>query len=51
MYISSFKNSFKIKRLVIGTTGFNKKEEDLIKKFSKRIPILKAGNMSLGINL
>ena len=39
------------KRLVIGTTGFNKKEEDLIKKFSKRIPILKAGNMSLGINL
>ena len=39
------------KRLVIGTTGFNKKEEDLIKKFSKKIPILKAGNMSLGINL
>ncbi len=39
------------KRVVIGTTGFNKKEEDLIKKYSKRIPILKAGNMSLGINL
>ena len=39
------------KRVVIGTTGFTKKEEDLIKKFSKRIPILKAGNMSLGINL
>ena len=39
------------KRVVIGTTGFNKKEEDLIKKFSKKIPILKAGNMSLGINL
>ena len=38
-------------RLVIGTTGFTKKEEDLIKKFSKKIPILKAGNMSLGINL
>jgi len=37
--------------VVIGTTGFNKKEEDLIKKFSKNIPILKAGNMSLGINL
>jgi len=37
--------------VVIGTTGFNKKEEDLIKKFSKKIPILKAGNMSLGINL
>tara|TARA_B100000029_G_scaffold364270_1_gene357455 strand:- start:15393 stop:16169 length:777 start_codon:yes stop_codon:yes gene_type:complete len=39
------------KRVVIGTTGFSKKEEDLIKKYSKRIPILKAGNMSLGINL
>ena len=39
------------KRVVIGTTGFTKKEEDLIKKFSKRIPILKAGNMSLGVNL
>ena len=39
------------KRVVIGTTGFTKKEEKLIKKFSKRIPILKAGNMSLGINL
>ena len=39
------------KRLVIGTTGFNKKEENLIKKFSKKIPILKAGNMSLGVNL
>jgi len=39
------------KRVVIGTTGFTKKEEDLIKKYSKRIPILKAGNMSLGVNL
>jgi 4-hydroxy-tetrahydrodipicolinate reductase len=39
------------KRVVIGTTGFTKKEENLIKKYSKRIPILKAGNMSLGINL
>ena len=39
------------KRVVIGTTGFTKKEESLIKKFSKKIPILKAGNMSLGINL
>ena len=29
-------------------TGF---EENLIKKYSKHIPILKAGNMSLGINL
>ena len=39
------------KRVVIGTTGFTEKEENLIKKFSKKIPILKAGNMSLGINL
>ena len=39
------------KRVVIGTTGFSKKEENLIKKFSKKIPILKAGNMSLGVNL
>ena len=39
------------KRLVIGTTGFSQKEENLIKKYSKRIPILKAGNMSLGVNL
>jgi 4-hydroxy-tetrahydrodipicolinate reductase len=39
------------KRVVIGTTGFNKREEVLIKKFSKIIPILKAGNMSLGVNL
>ena len=39
------------KRVVIGTTGFTKKEEELIKKYSKKIPILKAGNMSLGINL
>ena len=39
------------KKLVIGTTGFSKKEENLIKKFSKKIPILKAGNMSFGINL
>ena len=39
------------KRVVIGTTGFTRKEENLIKKYSKRIPILKAGNMSLGVNL
>ena len=39
------------KRVVIGTTGFSKKEENLIKSFSRKIPILKAGNMSLGVNL
>ncbi len=39
------------KRVVIGTTGFNRSQEKLIKRYSKRIPILKAGNMSLGVNL
>ena len=39
------------KRVVIGTTGFTKKEEELIKSYSKKIPILKAGNMSMGVNL
>ena len=39
------------KRVVIGTTGFSKNEENLIKNFSKKIPILKAGNMSLGVDL
>ena len=39
------------KKIVIGTTGFNRKQENQIKKFSKKIPILKAGNMSLGVNL
>ena len=39
------------KKVVIGTTGFSKTEENHIKKFSQKISILKAGNMSLGINL
>ena len=39
------------KRVIIGTTGFSRKEEEIIKKYSKKIPILKAGNMSLGVNL
>jgi 4-hydroxy-tetrahydrodipicolinate reductase len=39
------------KKVVIGTTGFTRKEEILIKNYSKKIPILKAGNMSLGVNL
>tara|TARA_B100001121_G_scaffold211551_1_gene185313 strand:- start:90 stop:866 length:777 start_codon:yes stop_codon:yes gene_type:complete len=39
------------KRVIIGTTGFSNKQENLIKKYSKKIPILKAGNMSLGVNL
>ena len=39
------------KKVVIGTTGFDRNQENQIKKYSKRIPILKAGNMSLGVNL
>jgi len=39
------------KKIVIGTTGFTKNQENQINKFSKKIPILKAGNMSLGVNL
>ena len=38
-------------KVVIGTTGFNRRQENLITKYSKKTPILKAGNMSLGINL
>lgn len=39
------------KKVVIGTTGFQKKHWDEIKKASKKIAILQSGNMSLGINL
>ena len=39
------------KKVIIGTTGFNTRQENLIERYSKKIPILKAGNMSLGINL
>ena len=39
------------KKVVIGTTGFSRSQEDQIKKYSRKIPILKAGNMSLGVNL
>ena len=39
------------KKVVIGTTGFKKKDENLIKNYSKKIAIFKSGNMSLGINL
>ncbi len=39
------------KKVVIGTTGFTRAQENQIKKYSKKIPILKAGNMSLGVNL
>jgi len=39
------------KKIVIGTTGFTKKEEGIIRSHAKKISILKAGNMSLGVNL
>ncbi len=39
------------KRVVIGTTGFTEKQNNLIKNYSKKIAIFKSGNMSLGINL
>ena len=39
------------KKVIIGTTGFTKKDEKIIKNFSKKIAIFKSGNMSLGINL
>jgi 4-hydroxy-tetrahydrodipicolinate reductase len=39
------------KKVIIGTTGFTKKEENIIKNYSKKIAIFKSGNMSLGINL
>jgi len=39
------------KKVVIGTTGFSRNQENQIKKYSKKIPILISGNMSLGINL
>ena len=39
------------KRVVVGTTGFNRTQENIIKKYARQIPVLKAGNMSLGVNL
>ena len=39
------------KKIIIGTTGFTKKQNNLIKNYSKKIAIFKSGNMSLGINL
>jgi 4-hydroxy-tetrahydrodipicolinate reductase len=39
------------KKMVLGTTGFTKQQNNLIKNYSKKIAIFKSGNMSLGINL
>lgn len=35
--------------VVCGTTGFSKKEKDLLKKYSSKIPLLWSSNMSLGV--
>jgi 4-hydroxy-tetrahydrodipicolinate reductase len=48
--ILSYAKKFK-KKVVIGTTGFTKQQNNLIKRYSKKIAIFKSGNMSLGINL
>ena len=39
------------KKVVIGTTGFTKKQNNLIKNYSKKIAIFKSSNMSLGVNI
>jgi len=48
--ILNYAKKFK-KKVVIGTTGFSKKQNKLIKNYSRKIAIFKSGNMSLGINL
>lgn len=39
------------KSMVIGTTGFNKEQLDIIQKASKKIPLVLSPNMSIGVNL
>ncbi|ASW42616.1 4-hydroxy-tetrahydrodipicolinate reductase [Clostridium isatidis] len=41
----------KKKPIILCTTGYNKKDLELIEEKSKLIPIFKSANMSLGINL
>ena len=48
--ILNYAKKFK-KKVVIGTTGFNSKQNNLMKNYSKKIAIFKSGNRSLGINL
>ena len=36
---------------IIGTTGYTEDELIMIDEASKKIPIVRSGNMSLGINL
>ncbi|WP_413943734.1 4-hydroxy-tetrahydrodipicolinate reductase [Bdellovibrio sp. HCB-162] len=35
--------------VVCGTTGFTKKEKDLLEQYAKKIPVLWSSNMSLGV--
>ncbi|MBV2168089.1 MAG: 4-hydroxy-tetrahydrodipicolinate reductase [Bdellovibrio sp.] len=35
--------------VVCGTTGFSKKEKDLLKQYAKKVPVLWSSNMSLGV--
>ena len=49
MYIKSLKIGSKLKKELLLDNWFYKKRSKMIQ--SKKIPILKAGNMSLGINL
>jgi 4-hydroxy-tetrahydrodipicolinate reductase len=37
--------------IVICTTGFSKEDQELIEDASKKVPILRSANMSMGINL
>ena len=37
--------------LVIGTTGFNPKQNEMLKSHAEKVPLLGAPNMSLGVNL
>jgi 4-hydroxy-tetrahydrodipicolinate reductase len=48
--ILHYAKKLKIK-VIIGTTGFTRRQDNLIKNYSKHIAIFKSGNMSLGINL
>ncbi len=37
--------------IVIATTGFNQEQEEIVKSYSKDIPVFKSANMSFDINL
>lgn len=39
------------KGIVIGTTGFNEKHKDQMKAYAKKIPVVFAPNMSVGVNV